>query len=110
MLMAQPLACLRVTAPCAVAWLSPSKDVQVDTLQLEQPPDEDQVMPAALNIEVAWAWVSLVTAKASVDAATPTPGAKSAVPTRVSVLIAVRTRSRMGSSCWFRWGGRGAGG
>lgn len=62
MFRAQPVAPFRVTAPWAVARLSWSKDVQVALLRLEQPPDEDQVIPALRNIVVAWACVSFVTA------------------------------------------------
>src|SRR4051794_22302330 len=95
MFRAQPLALLRVWAPCAVARLSCSKDVQVALLRSEQPPDEDQLMPEPRNIEVAVAWLILVAAWATVaPPRTPTPGARSAPRRRVS---AVRTeRSFMG--------------
>ncbi|CAM5255494.1 hypothetical protein SALBM217S_08835 [Streptomyces griseoloalbus] len=53
MFRAQPLARFRVWAPWAVARLSWSKDVQVETLRSEQLPDDDQVMPTSRNMEVA---------------------------------------------------------
>src|SRR5688572_670088 len=65
MFSAQPLARLRVWAPWAVGRLSCSKDVQVGVLRSEQLPEDDQVMPASRNIEVAWEWLIFVTAKAS---------------------------------------------
>src|SRR4051794_170671 len=86
MFRAHPLACLSVTAPCAVAWLSWSKDVHVELLRLEQPPDDDHVIPADRNMAVAWAWVSFVTANASCEAVSPTPGANSTPSARTSAL------------------------
>src|SRR6476620_3498848 len=58
MFRAQPLARLRVTAPSMVVCRIPSKDVQVELYRSVQPPDDDQVMPAARNWLSAEAWVT----------------------------------------------------
>src|SRR3954447_6834212 len=71
MLIAQPLAVFRVRTPYTVLSLICSNDVQVELYRLEQPPLDDQVMPAARKIEVAWECVSLVSADACSTATTP---------------------------------------
>ncbi len=74
----------------------------METLRLEQPPEDDQVMPDELKREVAWLWVSLVTAYASLVPVTrPKPGAKRTPRTRAR---AVRTGGR--SVIREMWGAR----
>ncbi|GAA2977018.1 hypothetical protein GCM10020227_52320 [Streptomyces flavovirens] len=78
--------------------MSWSKDVQVETLRLEHPPDDDQVIPEELKREVAWACVSLVTAWASVvppGPRTPTPGAKRTPRARARAVRAERSLGRV---------------
>lgn len=67
------------------------------TFRSEQPPEDDQVTPDELNREVACAWVSLVTACASVAPLprAPMPGAKRAPRTRARAVRAERSRGRV---------------
>lgn len=97
MLSAQPVALFSVWAPWALVRLSWSKDVQVETFRSEQPPDDDQVTPDEVKRDVAWEWVSLVTAWASVapPPRAPTPGTKSAPRTRTSAVRAERSLGRV---------------
>jgi hypothetical protein len=78
------------------------KDVQVGVLRSEQPPEDDQVMPDRLNIEVAVAWLIFVTAAASGAAAAPvappSTTAAGAARRRVRALRAERSFMR-GLSC-----------
>jgi len=72
--MAHPLAERRVRIPSMVVCRTCSNEVQVGTLRSLHPPLDVQLMPAALNWLVAWAWVRNVAAlagaaKASTSAA-----------------------------------------
>lgn len=92
MLMAQPLIRLNVMIPLTVDWLICSYEVQVELLRSVQPPLEECVMPAADSWLAAWAWVSLVAAKAGL--ANPTVAA-TATATIVSALC-IRMRPTVG--------------
>lgn len=57
---AQPHAPLSVTAPSTVPEYTPSYEVQVDLVRSVQPPDEYEVIPAAVRRDAAWDCVSFV--------------------------------------------------
>src|SRR4051812_8848510 len=88
MLSAQPLARLSVMAPSIVVCRIPSKDVQVELLRVVQPPDDDQVMPAALSWLAAEAWVTAEAGRAPstiVRTASTTAAARERGRTRAGV-------------------------
>src|SRR4051794_31060970 len=95
MLMAQPLALLRVLMPVMVTCRTSVKDVQEALLRLLQLPLDDQVMPAALSCDAACAWVRKVAACAGAEKATAAAVATANAPRRVE---ARRTRRSMGVS------------
>lgn len=83
-LIAQPVAPLSVLTPSTVAELIWSNEVQVALFRSEQPPLDDQLIPAARNFAVAWAWVSLANSPGPLRGAAPAvpgePGAAYEVP------------------------------
>src|SRR6476619_6903688 len=85
MFRAQPLARLRVAAPSMVVCRIPSKDVQVELYRSVQPPEDDQVMPAARNWLSAEAWVTAEAGSAP---------ASSAVRARTTAATRERGRTR----------------
>src|SRR4051812_18142167 len=71
MFTAHPLDCFSVRTPYTVVSLMLVNDVQVELFQSEQPPLDDQVIPAALKIAAACECVILVTADASTVGSRP---------------------------------------